>query len=195
MRFKEKEKAGSKAILSKDDASEPPEGVTCKFIFRPIRSTDSIKLSSVSALRNSIMKRPLITAVACLLLPSLAATGVGAAESTIHVTRTDCRNVVRHSPSADVEYQPGTDVYGRRVAPADLGGPQPIDIPDEISIAIGIDLAEKFGFGAGGRYESEGNVGTVTVKGGKTYWNGKLLGDAEQHAILEACRKIYGKRP
>lgn len=55
----------------------------------------------------------------CLLLVAATAS---AEEVTVTVTRQDCARLVRHMPSADVAYQPGVDVKGRKVAPADLPG-------------------------------------------------------------------------
>ena len=136
---------------------------------------------------------PVIAVTASVLIISLAGSGM-AADSKIKVTKNDCKNVVRHLPSADVQYKPGVDVYGRKVASADLNGPSQIKIPDEITIAFGVDLAEKFGLGASGKYMSESApIGKVTVRGGQVYWNGQRLGGGEQHAIAEACKKIYAK--
>ena len=96
-------------------------------------------------------------------------------------------------PAPDVAYKPGVDVYGRRVAPADLGGGSPIKLPKEITIDIGIDLEEKYGLGAGGTYTGTADIGKVKVKDGRVTFNGQPLGDQEQQAIAEACRKTYKK--
>ena len=41
---------------------------------------------------------------------------------------------MRHEPAPDVAYQPGVDVHGRAVAPADLNGGSQIELPDVIYI-------------------------------------------------------------
>jgi hypothetical protein len=46
----------------------------------------------------------------------------GAAAETVTVSRNDCSRLIHHVPSANVAYQPGVDVKGKKVAPADLPG-------------------------------------------------------------------------
>ena len=74
------------------------------------------------------------------LLPAAAAAG-----QVVTVTAGDCRRVVAHVAAADVEYRPGLDVRGRKVAPADLGGGPPIKLPDEIAFDIKVDLRNFLG--------------------------------------------------
>ena len=100
----------------------------------------------------------------------------------IAVNRKDCKRVPRYAPSADVEYKPGIDV----------GGGSPIKIPDEITIPIGIDLDEKYGLGAGGKYTSEATIGMVKVRGGRVYYDGKPIDEGDQAAIAAACKKMCG---
>lgn len=130
-------------------------------------------------------------AVVIGVIAALAATQ--AAADGLRVSKRDCQNVIRHNPRG-AEYKPGLDAHGRSVKPADLGGGSPIKLPDEISIDIGIDLEEKYGLGAGGKYTGEAVIGKVTVKNGQAYWNGKPLDQSEQNAIAEACRRQYGTK-
>jgi hypothetical protein len=58
------------------------------------------------------------------------------ASAEIAISRKDCSRLVNHEPAPDVTYQPGVDVHGRPVAPADLGGGQQIQLPDVIYIPI-----------------------------------------------------------
>jgi len=109
------------------------------------------------------------------------------------VSKKDCARLTKHTPRADVEYKAGVDVRGKKVAPADLPGGNPIKLPEQITIDIGFDLADKFGLGSGGKYEGKGYVGKVTVKGDKVYWNDQPLDQRNQQAIADACRKAYGK--
>lgn len=80
--------------------------------------------------------------LAAFLLASLPAGLLAAAAlaqpATVTVTREDCQRLVRHVPSADATYQPGVDVYGREVAPADLNGGAQIVLPDTYSFDIEI---------------------------------------------------------
>ena len=82
------------------------------------------------------------------LLGVVASAGLGitvcqAAERAIAVAQTDCRLAVEHVAAPGVEYQPGVDVHGAPVAPADLEEPD-IVLPDVIPISISADLVEQF---------------------------------------------------
>ncbi len=131
--------------------------------------------------------------IACIL-GAMALAPVAAGQSRVAVSKAECQKLVRHTPAPDVAYKPGVDVYGRKVAPADVGGGSPIRLPEAITIDIGIDLEEKYGLGAGGKYTGEATVGKVTVRGGRVYWNGQPLDAGGQAAVADACRRIYGRR-
>ena len=112
--------------------------------------------------------------------------------STVTLSKKDCQSVVQHTPAADVEYKPGTDVSGRKVAPADApGSASPIKIPDEVNIDIGFNLKEKYGLGSTGAFTGESVIGKATVKGGRVYYDGKPLDNADQQSIAAACRNTY----
>ena len=61
-------------------------------------------------------------------------------KQSIVVTKKDCRRIVSHRPGGDVAYQPGVDVRGRPVAPADLGGRPRLDLPESYSFDITVDI-------------------------------------------------------
>jgi hypothetical protein len=109
------------------------------------------------------------------------------------VSQKDCAAFTSHTPAPGVQYEPGRDARGRTVAPADLPGAPGFALPETIRIDLGIDLAEKYGLGAGGRYTGEGVVGTVTVRNGRAYLNGQPLDAAERNAIADACRRQRAK--
>jgi hypothetical protein len=69
-------------------------------------------------------------------------------EVTVAITRADCARLVEHVPASDVAYQPGVDVHGREVVPADLNGGIRIELPETILIPIEVDLLERFGIPA-----------------------------------------------
>jgi len=75
---------------------------------------------------------------AVFLFALLPGVEVLAQPATVTVNREDCQRLVRHVPAADVTYQPGVDVYGREVAPADLNGGVQIALPDTYSFDIEI---------------------------------------------------------
>ena len=114
----------------------------------------------------------------------------------ITVTDRDCAQIVEHVAANDVAYQPGVDVHGKAVAPADLN-PQPqIQVPKTITIPITMDL-HKFGVPANSPLLLPGaEVGKITVENGnRAYFNGQPLGDAEMKAIAEACRQRGVQQP
>jgi hypothetical protein len=136
------------------------------------------------------MRRLVFLAVASILpLAALAQNG----KTTVTVSRTDCANLVEHTPSADVAYKPGVDVRGKAVAPADLGGGVQLAMPEEVTIAIEIDLAARYGLPSGAAanlYKPTASMGTVSYKNGKAFFNGQPLTNAETEALAEACRKV-----
>ncbi|HUZ75101.1 MAG TPA: hypothetical protein VMU87_19115 [Stellaceae bacterium] len=101
---------------------------------------------------------------------------------------------------AGAAYVPGIDSAGNAVAPADL--PQapttvaPADLPHAVSaidpgsIAIELDarLAARFGAGVAGARLGKAVLGTITVRDGRAYFNGKPLAADANDAVIAACR-------
>jgi hypothetical protein len=113
------------------------------------------------------------------------------AATTVVLTRADCSRLTAHVPAADVTYQPGVDVRGRAVAPADLAGPPPLVMPSEITIAITVDLQQRFGIPAtSSLYKPEATIGTVVVRpDGSASFNGQPLTSQEQSALAYLCQR------
>ena len=62
-----------------------------------------------------------MTRLAAAILVIFAAVEAQAAKDTaIRITKSDCIRIVEHHPSAEVAYQPGVDVRGKKVVPADV---------------------------------------------------------------------------
>jgi len=121
---------------------------------------------------------------------ALLLTAGWAAAQTVAVTDADCAKIVNYTTPPGVEYQPGVDVYGRKVAPADLPSSQPQIGTGPITIDITADL-HKYGVPASSPLLLPGaRLGQITVDdlGRKVYFNGQPLGDTEEHAIADACR-------
>lgn len=128
-------------------------------------------------------------AAASLLALVAAASPAGAAAVTI--TKADCARLVKHVPDADVAYEPGVDVYGRPVAPADLDGGSALRLPEEIPILIKIDLFERFGLPPNGvSYDAEAIVGVVAYLDGRFTFNGQPLLSDEEAALAERCQQV-----
>ena len=112
------------------------------------------------------------------------------ASAEVAISRRDCEQLVSHEPAPDVTYQPGVDVHGRPVAPADLGGGSQINLPDVIYIPIEVLVQDRFGIPANSvLYDATALVGVVSVKGNQVYFEDQLLGDPEVAALEEACRE------
>ncbi len=94
-------------------------------------------------------------------------------------------------PVPGPDYQPGIDVNGHAVAPADLPDSAPQPEIDNFPIEINRHLAGSFGVPApGGAYGAKAILGYVTVRNNHAYFNGRPL-DADQSAALAAaCRGI-----
>ncbi|HJT15107.1 MAG TPA: hypothetical protein VJ790_20965 [Dongiaceae bacterium] len=111
------------------------------------------------------------------------------ASAEIAISRRDCQRLVNHEPAPDVTYQPGVDVHGRPVVPADLGGGQQIQLPDVIYIPIEVLIQDKFGIPANSvLYDATALIGVVEVRGNQVYFEDQALTDPEIAALEEACR-------
>lgn len=98
-----------------------------------------------------------------------------------------CRLVEIHRPAPDVAYQPGVDVHGRPVAPADLAGSPAVVLPQDIPIDLGIPLSAFLGTETPPFLdEAEVDVGRVTVdiRTGALHYNGQRL-DSPYAVICE----------
>jgi hypothetical protein len=129
------------------------------------------------------------------LLPSFGVLllAVPAVGETIRVHSADCSALIRHVATPDAAYQPGVDVRGEPVVPADVGG-LAMALPEVIDLVIGIDLADCIARrdGKTGRAllpaSGEAKLGVLTIKGGATFWNGERIGPGEEAALAESCR-------
>lgn len=127
----------------------------------------------------------------------------------ITISKADCSRLINHVPDADVAYQPGVDVKGRKVAPADVAGTPQIKLPDKVTIDIGFDLGKKYNipgnsniqYGDSGYdsttqnlYTGEGKLGQVVWQNGQAWYNGQPLTSEDQAALAAACAKQQGVR-
>ncbi len=111
------------------------------------------------------------------------------AMAEIRISRQDCQYLVKHQPAPDVAYQPGVDVHGRAVAPADLGGGSQIQLPETIYIPIEVNLGRRFNIPANSRlWQSTAEVGVVSVTGDQVSFNGQPLTPDDNAALAAMCR-------
>ena len=75
----------------------------------------------------------------------------------------ECRMLPEHRAAPDVAYQPGVDVKGKVVAPADINA-APIDMSNQtVVVPLTVDLAERMqGQGIDG-LQLEGNLGYLEI--------------------------------
>ena len=127
--------------------------------------------------------------IGSIALVLVAVVWAAPASAEIAISRKDCQRLVNHEPAPDVTYQPGVDVHGRPVVPADLGGGQQIQLPDVIYIPIEVLIQDKYGIPANSvLYDATALVGVVSVRGNQVYFEGQPLTDPEIVALEEACR-------
>ena len=110
------------------------------------------------------------------------------AQATVEISRAACDSLSVHVPSADVAYQPGVDVNGNAVAPADLNGQPQISVPETISIPVTIDLATNLGIPT--PFLARPTVGEVKVtRDGRVTFNGQPVGGDAQQELARRCQK------
>ena len=109
-------------------------------------------------------------------------------ETIYVISEADCRLLAHHEPTPDVKYQPGLDVHGNAVVPADIGGGTLIQVPDRFTIDIDVFLADRLGIPPDRNlFSPEANVATVTVDGDQILFEGQYIGDLRQQAVSKAC--------
>lgn len=136
-----------------------------------------------------------ILPIAMLIL--MGATTAVTAQTAVRISRQDCSQLSRHIASSDATYQPGVDVNGNAVAPADLNGSGQIPAPDAITIPLTLDLASRLGIPPGGNadYLARPVIGDVVVsRDGRVTFNGTPLTSDAQFELAQKCQCV-GNRP
>jgi hypothetical protein len=130
-----------------------------------------------------------LTAVLSLLLAA-ANTPALAADAILRMTQADCKRLVGHQPAPDVAYQGGVDVRGHAVVPAEPEGGIALELSDELLIPIELDLFERLGSGPGRTaVEARVLIGTIELRDGRAYFNGRPLKDASEAELAAKCRE------
>ena len=122
-------------------------------------------------------------------LAMIVASGFAQAAGTIaKVSGRDCKRLLQHQASADVNYKPGVDVRGRRVAGADVAGGMKLKLPKFVEFDIAFNplkgtSATRFG-------ETSSSVGKVKYDVGKNAFtfNGKPMNDKAVAELARKCR-------
>ena len=101
----------------------------------------------------------------------------------------DCARLVPHEPAADVAYQPGVDVHGKAVAPADLPGSVEIDLPKTYVFDLTIRPLDDEEF-----EETDLVLGRIEVaEDGRASFNGKPLQSDSQAELSRRCQEQLRK--
>ncbi len=110
---------------------------------------------------------------------------------TVTISRSACDAIVAYKPDASVDYQPGIDVNGNAVTPAE--GPNAtssqIEVPDVITFPVTLDFFEFAGISQPTGISGKGTLGEITYKNGQVYFNDQPIGNAAQNAdLIAACQ-------
>ncbi|MCB9989182.1 MAG: hypothetical protein H6868_07605 [Rhodospirillales bacterium] len=89
-----------------------------------------------------------------------------------------CKLLARHEPEKSVIYQPGVDVHGNAVTPADLAA-APVIVPDVVRIPLSVDLAQGLQPSLPAGTELNAHFGMIEIyRDGTVVFNGQNLTDA-----------------
>lgn len=102
----------------------------------------------------------------------------------------DCNWLVDHMPRPDVTYQPGVDVHGHAVVPADLNGGFQMDLPRTVEASVSRRLLRHPNL----RQQTPFAMVEIDLKTGAVSINGQSLDDAEHEALLAYCEEINDAR-
>jgi hypothetical protein len=129
-------------------------------------------------------------AVAAEKLPTPPPGGVAVSkDGTVVVSKAACAQVVEHVPDAGVAYQPGVDVNGKAVAPADLPDSQSAMNFDSFPIELDLNLRKKFQIPPQAQlFHFKAEFGTLQVQGNQVLFNGKPIAAGEANLLAAACR-------
>ena len=134
---------------------------------------------------------PFLLAAALAAAPAAAHEKAAGPTTRVAITRADCARLVEHVPGPAVAYQPGVDVYGREVAPADLDGAPRIELPETILIDIEVDLQARFGTPENEvLFDPDAELGWVVYQDGRFTFNGQPLQDEAEAELAARCQEI-----
>lgn len=100
----------------------------------------------------------------------------------------DCRIIERHSPDDDVAFEPGVDVDGEPVAPADLPGQRGVEVSGAIAFPVTVDVFERLGVDRTDGVAIEGEIGVLRLEDGQLTFNDLPLESATSGDLAILCQ-------
>lgn len=163
-----------------------PAGPSSQDLDRPANTTRRklyLSLEKLARFQSRVIKNLSFVGVAgAIFLPDM---GLAQPLEVVVVGRTTCRALTAHQPAPGVAYQPGVDVHGKPVAPADL--PSNTAGPEQVRVLLKRDLPVARGaLGASEIVVGEVKVDLLT---GKATLDGKPLDAGLQSDVLLACTR------
>jgi hypothetical protein len=123
-----------------------------------------------------------------IFLPSLAQA------ETYVLSESACRYLTEYQQAEGVEYQPGLDVDGNAVVPADINRNQ-IEVPKVVGFDITVDVAEYAGLPVPQGTETLARIGTVTIENNQLKFNGEPLKPESEQALIALCEEDTNDEP
>lgn len=122
----------------------------------------------------------------------MAVTAAPAADIEIEISQENCRRLVAHHASADVDYKAGVDIYGRPVVPADIASRPSIKF-DRIIIDLSLPLKDLLESPPKRLENAELLVGEIEydISSGKMLFNGEPLANRASDAIIYECKRNF----
>lgn len=119
-----------------------------------------------------LLKFKTFVCVALLMMISTAAV----ADDNTQIMREICNRMVRYQPEVGVTYQPGIDVRGHPVVPANDSPPFEFELPDPIVINLNIDMAQRLGITLPAGIDMDADLGVLAIhRDGRVYLNGQSI--------------------
>lgn len=98
-----------------------------------------------------------------------------------------CRTLVKHKPADNVVYQPGVDVQGKAVVPADVSEAK-FKTPDVVKVPLTVDFAKRVAGLTGKDVVMESNIGMLDI-----HMDGRVMyGDQDwTEETMTLCGQSY----
>jgi len=128
-------------------------------------------------------------------LPFAEEQKVGDGPEEIIITKETCLQLIDHVPDMDVNFQPGVDVRGNIVAPANLAESPQVFVPDQFIVDLDVFLGDALDIDlglAGDKTEASIVDVTFNTKTKEVLLNGQVLLSADDTRLSALCQEYYG---